>query len=48
VSDDDEAFEAANQRSAFFRAALGLAHISIGFGELARALTTSSDRIWLP
>jgi hypothetical protein len=44
---EDES-EAAMQRTEFFNAALGLAHISIGFGEFARALITPVSQLWTP
>ncbi len=43
-----EEYEAAMQRTEFFGAALGLAHVSIGFGELARALITPRAQLWTP
>lgn len=48
VSSDDDEYEAMEQRYAFFRAALGLAHITIGFGELARAVITPRTSLLLP
>lgn len=44
----EDEYKAAMQRSEFFNAALGLAHISIGFGELARALITPAAQLWTP
>ncbi len=40
LSPDEDAFRAADQRFAFLGAALGLAHVFIGFGELVRAAIT--------
>ena len=48
VAPEDDAYAAARQRSDFFGAALGLAHVSIGFGESARALATPSSEVWVP
>jgi hypothetical protein len=45
---DEDDYAASIQRVQFFKAALGLAHITIGFGELARALTTPRSGLWLP
>lgn len=36
---------AAGQKARFFAAALGLAHVTVGFGEVARALTTPRDAL---
>jgi hypothetical protein len=44
----EDEYEAAMQRTEFFNAALGLAHISIGFGEFARALITPATQLWTP
>jgi hypothetical protein len=44
----EDEYEAAMQRTEFFNAALGLAHISIGFGEFARALITPATHLWTP
>jgi hypothetical protein len=44
----EDEYEAAMQRTEFFNAALGLAHISIGLGEFARALITPAAQRWTP
>ncbi len=44
----EDKYAAALQRTRFFRAALGLAHITVGFGDVARALTTPRGTILPP
>jgi hypothetical protein len=48
AKDSDDEYKAAMQRAEFFNAALGLAHVSIGFGEFARALITPATKLWIP
>jgi hypothetical protein len=48
AKEGDDEYRAAMQRAEFFNAALGLAHVSIGFGEFARALITPVTNLWIP
>lgn len=48
AKESDDEYKAAMQRTEFFNAALGLAHVSIGFGEFARALITPATKLWIP
>lgn len=45
---DDDEYKAAMQRTEFFNAALGLAHVLIGFGEFARAMIVPATQLWTP
>lgn len=48
VDVSDDVLIVAGQRRRYLDAALGLAHVYIGFGELARAATTPRDRLLVP
>lgn len=48
LSTDTAPFEAAHQQLDFLIAAVGLAHLYIGFGELVRSAITPPDRLLLP
>lgn len=48
LSNSDDEYLVAQQRFRFFNAALGLAHVYIGFGQLLRAATTPLSRLLTP